>query len=93
MIASFIAGWYCCISLATFVAYAIDKTAARRHQARIAERCLHLLSLAGGWPGALAAQALLRHKSRKQPFRTVFWLTVVANCGLLAATSWFMNAF
>jgi uncharacterized membrane protein YsdA (DUF1294 family) len=37
----------------------------------------------GGWPGALAAQRLLRHKSSKQEFQTVFWVTVVVNCGAL----------
>ncbi|WP_455383781.1 DUF1294 domain-containing protein [Acidihalobacter prosperus] len=66
-------------SLATFVAYALDKSAARRGAWRTAESTLHLLSLAGGWPGALIAQSSLRHKSRKQPFRSVFWLTVVVN--------------
>jgi len=40
---------------------------------------LHLLSLAGGWPGALLAQQLLRHKSAKAEFRQVFWATVVIN--------------
>ena len=47
------------------------------------ESTLHLLDLACGWPGGLAARHLLRHKTRKQPFRAVFWLTVVANCALL----------
>jgi len=36
----------------------------------------------GGWPGALVAQQKLRHKTKKQPFRTVFWATVVMNCGV-----------
>jgi uncharacterized membrane protein YsdA (DUF1294 family) len=40
---------------------------------------LHLLALAGGWPGALVAQNRLRHKSRKKPFRTIFWATVAIN--------------
>ena len=45
------------------------------------ENTLHLLSLAGGWPGALVAQHKLRHKSRKQSFRLVFRATVVLNTG------------
>jgi uncharacterized membrane protein YsdA (DUF1294 family) len=80
-----ILAWYLAASIATFAAYAIDKAAARRHGDRIAERTLHLWSLAGGWPGAAAAQALVRHKSRKQPFRAIFWLTIAANLCLLAA--------
>jgi len=37
----------------------------------------------GGWPGALIAQQTLRHKSRKESFRAVFWVTVVLNCAVL----------
>jgi hypothetical protein len=44
------------------------------------ESTLHVLALVGGWPGALIAQNRLRHKSKKQPFRAVFWATVVMNC-------------
>lgn len=80
---SFAAGWYVAASLVAFLVYAKDKWAARGGRWRTAESTLHLLSLAGGWPGALAAQALLRHKSCKQSFRVVFWWTVVLNCGAL----------
>lgn len=68
----------------TFFIYAIDKSAARRSAWRTPERTLHLLALAGGWPGALLAQQLLRHKTAKLPFRITFWVTVVLNvAGLL----------
>ncbi|MEZ9823063.1 DUF1294 domain-containing protein [Shewanella sp. 10N.286.45.A1] len=36
----------------------------------------------GGWPGALLAQQVLRHKSEKTSFKIVLWLTVVSNIGL-----------
>lgn len=75
---------YCGASAAAFLAYAFDKSAARQGQWRIRESSLHLLALAGGWPGALAAQRLLRHKSAKPSFLTVFKVTVIVNCGTLA---------
>lgn len=70
---------YAGLSVITFVVYAIDKSAARRKGPRTPERTLHLLALAGGWPGALLAQRWLRHKSAKASFRRVFWVTVVVN--------------
>lgn len=70
---------YPAASAITFLAYAIDKSAAKRGAWRTSENTLHLLSLAGGWPGALVAQQVLRHKSSKVEFRSVFWVTVVMN--------------
>ena len=72
---------YVALSLITFLVYAIDKSRARRGRWRISEGTLHLLALAGGWPGALIAQQTLRHKSKKASFRIVFWATVLLNCG------------
>jgi uncharacterized membrane protein YsdA (DUF1294 family) len=71
---------YCAMSLITFVAYAVDKSAAQSGCWRTPESALQLLGLAGGWPGALIAQQTLRHKSKKASFRTVFWATVLLNC-------------
>lgn len=75
---------YLAASMVTFVAYYIDKSAARKGRWRTQEGTLHMLALIGGWPGALVAQTVLRHKSRKQPFRVIFWLTVILNCAALA---------
>lgn len=77
-------GLYMVASLLTFIMYAVDKSAAQKGAWRTQESTLHLLSLAGGWPGALIAQQKLRHKSKKQSFRLVFWLTVLLNCGIFA---------
>ncbi len=75
---------YMAASLLTFIMYAIDKSAAKDGAWRTQESTLHLLSLAGGWPGALIAQQKLRHKTQKQSFRSVFWITVLLNCGVFA---------
>lgn len=77
------------MSLVTFVAYGIDKSAARSDRRRTPESTLHLLGLLGGWPGALLAQAVLRHKSRKAAFQSVFWVTVVLN---LVALAWLSSS-
>jgi len=73
---------YIAFSLLTFLAYALDKSAAKLGAWRTQESTLHLFSLAGGWPGALIAQQKLRHKSKKQTFRLVFWVTVLLNVGV-----------
>jgi uncharacterized membrane protein YsdA (DUF1294 family) len=74
---------YLAVSAVAFAVYALDKSAARRGRWRTPESSLHLVSLLGGWPGALAAQGVLRHKSAKLSFRLLFWTTVVLNCGAL----------
>jgi uncharacterized membrane protein YsdA (DUF1294 family)/cold shock CspA family protein len=76
-------GLYLGTSTVAYVAYALDKSAARNDRWRTQESTLHLIGLIGGWPGALAAQRLLRHKSKKASFQVVFWATVVLNCGAL----------
>ena len=67
-------------SFVAFLAYALDKSAAKKNRRRIPENTLHLFSLFGGWPGALMAQSLLRHKTQKRSFRNLFWITVLLNC-------------
>jgi len=76
-------------SIVTFIAYASDKSKAQRNAWRTPESTLHSLALIGGWAGAAIAQQTLRHKSQKRDFRTVFWLTVIVNCGTLA---WLMSS-
>ncbi|WP_310388623.1 cold shock and DUF1294 domain-containing protein [Roseateles sp.] len=72
-------GTYMAMSMASFIVYAGDKRAAAKGHARVPERTLHGLALACGWPGALLAQHLLRHKSSKPAFVRVFWFTVGGN--------------
>ena len=56
-----VAGVYAGLSCITFLAYAMDKSAAAKGAWRTPEKTLHVLALAGGWPGALLAQQFLRH--------------------------------
>lgn len=76
---------YALLSVLTFIVYWWDKRQALARRWRIQESTLQLLALLGGWPGALLAQAYLRHKSQKRPFLVVFWFAVVVN---LIALSW-----
>lgn len=76
-----VVGLYAVMSILTFVAYAIDKSAAQNGRWRIKENTLHLFSILGGWPGAYYAQQKLRHKSSKTAFKTGYWLTVFLNVG------------
>lgn len=80
-LSSWAAAAYGALSLVCFVLYAIDKSAAVNGRWRTPESTLHLLALAGGWPGAILAQQWLRHKSSKLAFRIVFWCTVALNMG------------
>ncbi|SBT12346.1 hypothetical protein VCE7224_01088 [Vibrio celticus] len=77
--------WYLVIGVVTFFVYAKDKRAAINGNWRVPEKTLHIFSVAGGWLGALIAQDKLRHKTQKQPFRSIYWLTVVIN---VAAFAW-----
>jgi len=76
------------LSLLTLGLYAWDKRQAGRRGWRVAEKRLHLLSLLGGWPGALIGQRWLRHKSIKARFRFVFWLTVVLHVSISAGITY-----
>ncbi|HKO62273.1 MAG TPA: DUF1294 domain-containing protein [Pyrinomonadaceae bacterium] len=73
-------GLYYLASLTTFSCYSRDKAAAQNNRRRTSESTLHVMSLIGGWPGALIAQVLLRHKTRKPSFLVGYWCTVVLNC-------------
>jgi uncharacterized membrane protein YsdA (DUF1294 family) len=79
----FITKVYAVIATLAFIAYAIDKAAAQSNRWRIPESTLHALAMVGGWPGAMLAQTLLRHKSVKREFRLIYWITVVVNLLML----------
>jgi uncharacterized membrane protein YsdA (DUF1294 family)/cold shock CspA family protein len=80
---------YVVASIGAFLAYALDKSAAIGRRWRIPEQTLHLIALAGGWPGALLARQFLRHKSSKPSFVAVYWGTVLVN--IAAFVGWHLG--
>lgn len=82
---------YCVVSPVSYISYAIDKSAARAGKWRTPESQLHLLGFLCGWPGSLAAQRWLRHKTSKQEFQFAFWFTVFLNVSLVGYMAFLGN--
>jgi uncharacterized membrane protein YsdA (DUF1294 family)/cold shock CspA family protein len=78
---------YLTASLLTFCVYAFDKSAAMNRRWRTSESTLHALSFAGGWPGALIAQRLFFHKSKKASFQDTFRFIVVLHLAAIVAVT------
>jgi uncharacterized membrane protein YsdA (DUF1294 family)/cold shock CspA family protein len=66
-------------SLLCILIYSVDKSAAALGRWRVSESALLLLGLAGGWPGAILAQRLLHHKTKKRSFQSAFAGSIVVN--------------
>jgi uncharacterized membrane protein YsdA (DUF1294 family)/cold shock CspA family protein len=64
-------------SVISALQYWRDKVQAQRGGWRTPEKVLHLGELLGGWPGALVAQQVLRHKTRKLSYQWIYWLIVL----------------
>lgn len=83
---------YFFFSAVAFALYGYDKFAARTAKRRVPEKSLHTVAIIGGWPGALIAQRVLRHKTVKQPFQSIFLVTVALNClAMFLLTSGFLH--
>ncbi|NYH12037.1 DUF1294 domain-containing protein [Pseudomonas moraviensis] len=67
---------YGLVSVLAFFLYWADKRKAQADAWRTPENILHAVELAGGWPGALIAQQVFRHKTRKVSFQILFWVIV-----------------
>lgn len=74
------------LNFGVFAAFALDKARAERGGWRVREESLLFYAAIGGTPGAYAARALFRHKTRKQPFsgrlHTIAWLQLAVLAGL-----------
>lgn len=76
------------LQAAVFCLFWFDKVQARNGDWRVRERTLLLGAVFGGL-GALFAQHLLRHKTRKEPFRTLLGVAIVLHlAGVVAAFWW-----
>ena len=65
---------YGVMSLVALIAFWVDKRAAQLGERRIPERWLHTVEWLGGWPGALVAAQIFRHK--RQKFSYMIWLYI-----------------
>lgn len=79
-------GLYTVLNITTFFLFWWDKRAAKQGDRRIRERTLLLFALMGGSLGAVTAQHMLRHKTRKQPFRGL--LLAIVFLQLAAVVVW-----
>lgn len=78
-------------SVACFAGYGLDKRAANQKQWRVSETILILVGLVGGWPGAIIGQEIFRHKTQKEPFRTLFWMSVAINMAAFVQINVFLT--
>jgi uncharacterized membrane protein YsdA (DUF1294 family) len=68
-------------SIASLLLYLIDKILAslKGNNKRVPENLLHILALAGGYPGAWLGRRLFNHKTRKSSFGTILLVSALLN--------------
>ena len=71
------------INFWTMLSFWRDKQRAVARERRIPEADLLGPALIGGSPGALIARQMFRHKTRKQPFSFLLYLTAMVQAGAL----------
>jgi uncharacterized membrane protein YsdA (DUF1294 family) len=64
---------YTVSSLICFILYGLDKSRSNdpKKPNRIPENTLHFFEFIGGWPGALMAQMVFKHKTQKKPYVSI----------------------
>lgn len=76
-------------NLITFFVFGYDKYLARTNRRRVSEKTLLKLALFGGSVGAVFAQKIFRHKSKK--YRYLFWIILAVQFILFEAV-WFFSS-
>ncbi|MDR1026453.1 MAG: DUF1294 domain-containing protein [Lactobacillus sp.] len=79
------------INITTFIAYWLDKRAAKKGAWRISEKRLHQLELMGGILGAFLGQVILRHKSNKKEYKSVFVLIIILQASIVLGILKFLS--
>lgn len=81
------AGYWVTVNLIGFALFGWDKSCASRGSRRVPERRLLMFAALGGAPAMLLGRSMLRHKTRKQPFRsylnTIMCIQVLVAIGVL----------
>lgn len=72
------------LNAVTLIIFGIDKYLARTNRYRISEKSLLTLALIGGSVGAITAQKMFRHKTRK--FKYILWVILLLHITL----GWFL---
>ena len=71
----------------TFLMYGWDKRQAKNDGWRVPKKRLHVLTLLGGWPGAMLGQSYFRHKTQQNEFKVMTWLAAGLHVALI---SWYL---
>ena len=77
--------WVGLMSLITFITFGVDKRRAVRHQYRISEKALLVISVIGGGVGGWLGMKMFHHKTQKPKFLLVsfsamIWIFVIVAC-------------
>ena len=94
-ILALIAAYLLVINLTAYASFYADKKFAQRNERRISERTLLTLALLGGTVGAITAQHQFRHKTRKQPFKSLLYsiATIQLVCAVFACDPKFRDGW
>jgi uncharacterized membrane protein YsdA (DUF1294 family) len=87
-----ILGYAVAVNVVAYAAMAFDKARAVNNLTRIPESTLLNLALLGGSIGTVVAQRRIRHKTRKEPFRSrlaaILVFQLLALVALAVAVAW-----